>query len=432
MRVLLVHNHYQQRGGEDQVFQDESDLLKRYGHEVLQYTRHNDALKKMGRLDAARRTVWNSQVYRELGSLIRKERPVLMHCTNTFPLISPAAYSAAKAEGVAVVQSLHNYRLICPKATLMRDGKVCEDCIGRVVAWPAVKHACYRESRAATATLVAMSTTHRLLGTLHNKVDRFIALTEFGRKKFVQAGLPAERIAVKPNFVEPDLGFAHGAGEYVVFVGRLSVEKGIDTLVNAWAQNPTLPPLRIVGDGPLADVVRAASEKHDHIDWLGSRSPVETQQLIGDAMLLIFPSIWYEGLPKTIVEAFSRGTPIVASRLGVMEELIDDDRTGLLFKPGNSAALADAVKKLASDAAHLAEMRHDARKEFELHYTADRNYASLMNIYADALRHQGNLDAAAIATACLTAKRPPHNTSVFSLQHDLQALCHEAEEQQVA
>jgi glycosyltransferase involved in cell wall biosynthesis len=432
MKILLVHNHYQQRGGEDQVFQDESDLLKHYGHEVLQYTRHNDALKQMGRLAAARRTVWNAQVYRELRSLIRRERPVLMHCTNTFPLISRAAYSAAKAEGVAVVQSLHNYRLICPKATLMRDGKVCEDCIGRAVAWPAIKHACYRDSRPATATLVGMLATHRLLGTLHRKVDRFIALTEFGRNKFVQAGLPAERIAVKPNFVDPDLGFAEGDGGYAVFVGRLSTEKGIDTLLNAWKQNPALPLLKIVGDGPLADVVRAASAEHDHITWLGSRSPVETQQIMGNATMLVFPSIWYEGLPKTIVEAFSRGTPVVASRLGVMEELIDHDRTGVLFEPGNSAALTDAVSKLARDSVRLAKMRTQARKEFELHYTADRNYQSLMNIYADALRHQGNLDAANMMTACITETSQPKQESAFCVEQIPQELCHIAEEQVVS
>ena len=394
MKFLLCHNHYQQRGGEDQVFADEVALLRDYGHEVVCYTLHNDAIDQMGRIDLALRTVWNRQSYRELLALIRREKPVLMHCTNTFPLISPAAYSAAKAEGVAVVQSLHNYRLMCPKATLVRDGQVCEDCVGRLFAMPAIRHKCYRENRLATATLAGMTTFHRLFCTLHRNVDRFIALTEFGRRKFLQAGFSAERFAVKPNFVSPELGMAEGTGGYAVFVGRLSTEKGIDTLLTAWAQNPALLPLKIVGDGPMAEVVRAAAETDPRITWMGGRPAAETQQIIGDAALLVFPSVWYEGLPKTIIEAFSRGTPVVASQLGAMTELIDDDRTGLLFEAGNSFELAAMVLRLTNNRSHLEAMRQEARREFEDHYTAERNYQLLMRIYADALRSHGNVTAA--------------------------------------
>jgi glycosyltransferase involved in cell wall biosynthesis len=165
----------------------------------------------------------------------------------------------------------------------------------------------------------------------------------------LQAGFSAEHFAIKPNFVSPDLGMAEGTGGYAVFVGRLSTEKGIDTLLTAWAQNLSLPPLKIVGDGPMAQVVRAAAEADPRITWMGARPAAETQEIIGDAALLVFPSVWYEGLPKTIIEAFSRGTPVVASQLGAMTELIDHDRTGLLFEAGNAFDLAAMVLRLTNN-----------------------------------------------------------------------------------
>ncbi len=393
MKILVCHNYYQQRGGEDQVFADEAALLTDRGHEVIPYTLHNDAIDAMGRLKVAARTMWNRQSYRELRALIRRERPRLMHCTNTFPLISPAAYHAAKAEGAAVVQSLHNYRLICPKAVLMRDNRVCEDCLGKLVAWPAIRHGCYRESRAATTVLAGMLAAHRLWGTYRHRVDRYIVLTEFARQKFIEAGFPANRLAVKPNFVAPDPGPGDGACGYALFVGRLSQEKGVETLLSAWTSRPELPPLKIVGDGPLADRVRDAAAVSPHIDWLGARSCKDVQQLMGNAAFLVFPSIWYEGLPKTIIEAFSRGTPVVASRLGSMSELVEHNRTGLLFEAGNVAAMVQAVREIAAHPARLSAMRRAARQRFEAQFTAETNYERLMMIYAAALSAHHGIEA---------------------------------------
>jgi glycosyltransferase involved in cell wall biosynthesis len=383
MKVLLCHNYYQHAGGEDEVFAAEGALLEAHGHEVIRFTRHNDDIKGMGQLEVARKTLWNRQTYDELRALIRREQPRVMHCTNTFPLISPAAYDAARAEGVAVIQSLHNYRLLCLNSLFLRDGRACEDCLGKAVPWPGVLHKCYRENRSASAVVASMLTYHRARGTYRNKVDVYIALTEFARRKFLEAGFKSEQIVVKPNFLSTDPGMGQGRGGYAVFVGRLSTEKGVTPLLNAWTRGPLPVPLKIIGDGPMAEQVRQAAAG-GAIEWLGRRPLDEVLRVIGDAAFLILPSICYETFGRTIIEAYSRGTPVIVSRQGALAELVDDGRTGLLFEPGNAEDLAARVRQLGSDPALLERMRQEARQEFEQKYTAERNYGMLMGIYEQA------------------------------------------------
>jgi glycosyltransferase involved in cell wall biosynthesis len=385
MKILLCHNHYQQRGGEDESFAAEAAMLEAHGQEVLQFTLHNDSIDGANRLATAARTLWNRQVYRQLRELIRSARPAVMHCTNTFPLISPAAYYAAEAEGVPVVQSLRNYRMFCLSAYFLRAGRVCEDCLGKVVPWQGVVHGCYRDSRAASAVVAGMLTLHRILPTWLRTVDRFFTLTDFARGKFIQGGLPAERIAVKPNFVPVDPGPGTGQGGYAVFIGRLSPEKGIDTLLKAWQELDGLVPLKIIGDGPLSEQVRLAESTLKGIQWLGRREPAEVLSLLGGAAFLVMPSIWYETFGRTIIEAYAKGTPAIASRIGALAELVEHGETGLLFEPGSAADLAAKVRDLlAADPAILQRMRQAARGEFERKYTAGRNYQLLMNVYGDA------------------------------------------------
>jgi glycosyltransferase involved in cell wall biosynthesis len=406
MKILLCHNHYQQPGGEDASFAAEARLLERHGHTVLRYTVHNDALKGVSRLTAAARTFWNRQSYREVRTLLRAERPEIMHCTNTFPLLSPAAYYAARAEGVPVVQSLRNYRLLCPGANFLRDGRVCEDCLGKRFAWPALRHACYHQGRAATAVVAGMTAAHRLLGTWSRAVDRYFATTQFARERFITAGFPAERIAVKPNFLDDDPGPGDGAGGFAVFVGRLSAEKGVDTLLAAWDKLPEPPVLKIIGDGPLAGLVQDAAARNRRIQWLGRRPAAETLDLVGEAMLLVMPSVCYETFGRTIIEAYAKATPVVASRLGAMSELVDDGRTGLFFEAGNADDLAAKVARLAGDSALLSAMRGAAREQFLRHYTAEPNYRMMMAIYADAAAHRGAARKHAISARPAAASVP--------------------------
>ncbi len=383
LKILLCHNYYQQWGGEDQVFEDEMRLLKQQGHEVLRFTRFNDSIKTMSRWEVARRTIWNRDTYAELRDLLRQERPSIMHCTNTFPLISPAAYHAARAEQVPVIQTLQNYRLICPGGLLMRNGRVCEDCLGKKVAWPSIVHGCYRGSRLGSACVTAMLASHHVAKTWSDIVSCYIALTDFGRRKFVEAGFDSAKIAVKPNFVNPSPPPGAGAGDYFVFVGRLAPEKGLETLLTAWSQFSGK--LKILGDGPLAEKVAQAALQNDSIEWLGQQPGDIVQQVVGNATALIVPSTWYEGLPKTIIEAFSVGTPILASDLGAMSEVIEPEKTGLLFQPGNSDQLLEALDWIAKSPQQMQSMRANVREVFERRYTAERNYEILLDIYRQVL-----------------------------------------------
>ncbi len=388
MKILAVHNRYQRPGGEDQVFLDETTLLETRNHRVLRYEVRNEQVKHMSRLTLAKDTVWNTSAYRELRALIRRERPDVVHFHNTLPLVSPAGYYAAKAEGVPVIQTLHNYRLLCPVALFFRDGRVCEDCMGKAVPWPGVVHGCYRGSRAASGVIATMLTVHRALRTWTEMVDVYVALTEFARNKFIEGGLPAGKIVVKPNFVAPDPGRGPGGGGYALFVGRLAPEKGTGTMLAAWDRLGTRYPLKIVGDGPLKDqVVRVAAKRSD-VEWLGHRPVADVHALMRKAEMLVFPSQWYETFGRVAAEAFAAGTPVIAADIGAVAELVEHGRTGLKFRPGDPEDLATQVEWALSHPSELRRMREEVRAEFEAKYTAERNYLALMEIYDAALERK--------------------------------------------
>ncbi|ROR35150.1 glycosyltransferase family 4 protein [Inmirania thermothiophila] len=385
MRILLIHNRYTQPGGEDAVFEAERALLERMGHRVVTFVEDNARLDGVNPLKAAVEAVWSRETQRRLKRLIEKTRPDVVHFHNTFLRISPAAYYTVKAMGLPVVQTLHNYRLVCPGALLMRDGRVCETCVGRKVPWPGAVHGCWRGSRAQTAVVAAMVAVHRALGTWERKVDRYIALTEVARRRFAEGGVPADRIAVKPNFVDPDPGAGAHDGGYALFVGRLSAEKGVRTLLEAWKGLRGIP-LRVVGDGPLrGEMEERARDGGVEVEFMGRRGREEVLRLMKDARVLVFPSVWYEGFPVTLAEAFACGLPVVASRLGAMAEIVEDGRTGLLFKPGDAQGLAETVAALWGDRRRCEEMGREARSAYLARYTADANYERLMAIYRQAI-----------------------------------------------
>jgi len=385
VRVLLVHNAYRQPGGEDRVFATEARVLSDRGHHVITYERQNPSEGRASVLRLARQAFWNHRAYGDIRQLIRDSRPDVVHLHNTFPLISPAACYAARHEGVATVQTLHNYRLLCPNGLFFRDGKPCEDCLHKSVPWPAVAHACYRDSYAASLAAGGALATHRGAGTWSTQIDRYIALTEFARQLFIAGGFKADRIVVKPNVVYPDPGLGAGNGRFALFIGRLSREKGIQTLLTAWSRLEGRLPLIIAGDGPLAPAVRQAVAGNGDITWLGQQTPEQVQDLIGGATCVIVPSIWYETFGLVVAEAFARGTLVVAARLGALAELVEHGRTGLHFVPGDPDGLAEQVAWLIANPAAVAVMRKAARTEYERRYSIDANYPMLQRIYAEAV-----------------------------------------------
>lgn len=385
MKILVCHNYYLQAGGEDQSFASENELLESQGHEIKRFTMNNEAIAKLSQFEVAKKTLFNSESYNEIKQIIRDFRPEIVHCTNIFPLISPSVYYAAHQMNVPVVQSLRNFRLLCPSAYLQRCGAVCELCLKKTIKWPAVWHACYRKSRSASAVVATMLATHKFLGTWERYVTRYFAMTEFAKAKYVEAGFNASKIAVKPNFLMHDPGKGEGEGNFAVFVGRLSPEKGLDSLLDAWKKTKNAPQLKIIGDGPMANEVKQAAASSPNISWLGAMDTPKVLEQMGQAKCLVLPSTWYEGLPRTIIEAFAKGTPVIAFALGAMSEVISNGRTGLLVETGNSSKLAVAVDSLF-DAPHdqMRQMRMSCRKEFLDLYSASTNYEMLMRIYQDA------------------------------------------------
>ena len=274
--------------------------------------------------------------------------------------------------------------MLCPGANFYRDGKVCEDCLHKSLPLGGVKHKCYRDSTAASAATATMLSFHRLIGTWNNAIDAYITPTSFARGKFIEGGLPPQKIVVKPNFVHPDPGVGAGGGGYAIYVGRLSHEKGLDTLLAGWKILGGDLPLKIVGDGPLADDVRSAVANNPAIEWLGRRDLDEVYDLIGHAELLIMPSNCYETFGRVAAEAYAKGTPVIASDHGAPADIVDHGRTGLRFTPGDGADLAAKVREALADRNKLAEMRRAARAEFEAKYTGPRNHEMLMAVYQQA------------------------------------------------
>lgn len=385
MKILIVHNRYQHKGGEDAVVLSEKNLLTSYGMDVELLEANNDAIVSLRSKLAASVSVFRSAHGVELlEKSMARFKPDIVHVHNWFPTLSPGVFWACKKRGIPVVQTLHNYRLLCANGMLFRDGGVCEDCVGTAFRTASVVHACYRGSRAGTAIVTAGMLTHWAAGTWHRAVDRFLALTEFARNKLIQGGLPEAKIVVKPNFLDYDPGLRPGNLGYFAFVGRLSEEKGILSLLQCWREDPHLPLLKMVGGGPLEAQVREAAASLKNVEWLGARSAGEVVDVMGGARGLLCPSLWYEGSPRVVIESLAVGTPVIAPRTGSYPEIITDGKSGVLYDAPSPNALHTCVKELAGSNV-LAGMRVGARTEFETRYTAAINFKLLVQIYEEVI-----------------------------------------------
>ena len=385
--VLVIHNRYLEAGGEDSVVNAEIDLLRRNGHRVLQYARHNREIAHFSRARKALlpcTTTWDNESYWELRQLIRQERPAIAHCHNLLPLLSPAVYYACEAEGIPVVQTVHNYRLVCPGGNFFRDAAPCDACHGSLAK--AAMRGCYHNSRRQTSILALMLGTHRALGTWKTKVARYIAPSEFCRTMLIQHGLPANNIAVKPHFAPEILPQRNGLGNYAIFVGRLSEEKGILPLLRIWRELGHIP-LHVVGSGPLQhaarEVVRQSSTPN--ISFVGQLPHDETLRRIRDARFLVAPSRCYETFGMAVLEAMACAVPAIVPRTGAMRELISDRRTGFQVDVDDPGQLSNAIRRAWSHPLETREMGRAARHSVLEHYSPQSNYHQMAAIYDAAL-----------------------------------------------
>lgn len=374
MRVLMVHAAYQQRGGEDSVVDTEVALLRAQGHEVSLYLRHNEEAREAGPLGVVSQAMWSRRSERDMRNLIASFKPDVVHVHNTWPMVSPSVYWPAHEAGIPVVQTLHNFRLMCPQAMFLREGKICEDCLG-TLPWRGVLRACYRQSRLQTALLASTVQLHRALGSYERAVTLFVALSSFSKSKFVQGGLDAERIVIKPNFVEDSGDGQLDQRTGGLFVGRLSDEKGVGVLLDALRLGQAA--VTVIGDGEWGE--RTREQLGDKA--LGFRPVAEILSRMKNAAYLVLPSLCGENFPRTIAEAYSCGLPVIASRLGAMAELVDDGETGLLFEVGNARDLADKLAWAEAHPQEMLRMGRAARQRYLERYTPEQNHQELMAIY---------------------------------------------------
>lgn len=386
MRVLQIHNRYKYEGGEDIVVNAESRLLRKNKNKVNLFEVSNDTIKGVKAKIQTAFNACNSNKYKHsLVKKIREFQPDLVHVHNFFPLLTPSIYDVCRSSGVSIVQTLHNYRIICPGAYLMRNGKICEECLARS-AYNAVLYGCYRGSRIGSLAAANMVQVHRKRQTWLKQVDQYIAMTNFAKKKFVQAGILAEKIQIKPNFLNNDPGIRSSHENYALFVGRLSNEKGILTLFQCWEKIREIP-LKIIGEGPLLESLKKirTSKNLYNIQLLGRYERKKVFQVMKSAMFILYPSEWYEMFGLICIEAFACGKPVIASRLGSMAEIVEDGVTGLHFEPGNSEDFAMKIQWLINHPNECRYMGENARKVYLEKYTADKNYKILMKVYNKAL-----------------------------------------------
>jgi glycosyltransferase involved in cell wall biosynthesis len=383
MRVALFHNRYAQRGGEDAVVETEAELLRKAGCEVALFTVESAPLlrSRAARVGAALRLRWNPQMAERVARFLSAHPADVAHVHNFFPLLSPSVHATLRSLGVPVVQTLHNYRLVCANGLFLRGGRPCEECAVRG-PWRAVRHGCWRGSRIATAVWAEATAAQRRWGTWAACVDRFVAPSSFVKRKLAAAGLPADRIVVKPNPV-PDPGEPGAPGRGAVYVGRLSHEKGLALLLDAWRTLPGAPELAIAGAGPDEAMLRARARGIPGVRFLGEVARERVPELLAGAAFAVAPSLCYEAFPVSVAEAMASGRAVVASDAGAMAELVEPGGNGLLFRSGDAASLASACRRLLEDAGLVAALGREARARYASELAPPQATQRLLALYAE-------------------------------------------------
>ncbi len=385
MKILMVHNRYKAAGGEDASTDAQVSLLREAGHDVVLLGDSNERIDEIGALRTAGRSVWSEEARRHVSELLRHGQFDLMHVQNFFPLFSPSIYYAAHKHDVPVVQSLRNFRVLCPEGMLYRDGHVCLDCVGKRVAWPGIVNKCYRESAVGTAVVATMSSGHRMIGTWKRRVERYVTPSAHTREVYIEGGWDPDTIDVIHNFVFPDPGEGTGAGGFAVYAGRLFPPKGIDTLIEAWDRGGIEFPLKIVGEGPLKHLVRDAAARNPYIEYLGPVTPEEVCDLVGDARFSIVPTRGIETFGRVAAESLATGTPTIAADHGGLAEIVTDGKTGLLFPPGDVTALIAAINSMISNPDRTRRMRQRAREDFLSRFSGDQILDEWLDLYSDVI-----------------------------------------------
>jgi len=390
MKILLCHNYYQNKGGEGQTVFKEKEVLESKGHRVILFSKDNQEINNYEFTQKAKlcyEIVFSRSTYKKVIEIVREEKPDIAHVHNVFPLISPSVYYALKNMNIPVVQTVHNYRFLCPNGLFLdNDGKICERCKNGNFS-NAIIRKCYRSSYLQTSGMAFTLCLHRKLRTFINKIDVFISPSKFLKKKLIEGGIPEKKIVVKPHFVKcGEIKPSYEFDNYGVYMGRLSREKGLFTLLRAWKEVPGLT-LKMIGEGPIRNELEnfVSQAEISNVEFLRFIGGPKRFEILRKAMFMIFPSECYESFPYAIIESFACGTPVIASRIGGPQELVENGVTGFLFEPTNTKDLLQKISKLAENKKLLLKMRHNARKLAEERYSENVGYENLVDVYKMAM-----------------------------------------------
>ena len=389
MKILILHNRYKFEGGEEAVVAAEADLLKKNANKVVIFEISNKDLDRYSifrKILLPLQLIWSIESYRKVKDIIRKEKPDIVHAHNTFFLMSPSVYYACRQEKVPVVQTLHNYRFICPLGTCYRDGEVCQECLSKGLT-KSIKYSCGAKSKLWLVSMLWILSLHYKNNTFKRFIDTYIALSNFSRKQFIAAGFDQERIKVKPNFISFDPGCGSKKSDFALYIGRFSPEKGVDVLLEAWKKLNHIP-LKIIGGGNgFEDAEEFAKKHHINVEFLGQIDNKDVIEQIKKSLFVVVPSRCNENFPRIVVEAFACAKPIIASRSGALAEIIEEGKTGLLFESGNSNDLVDKVELMIKDKEINEKMGKNAREVCEKKYTEEKNYKILIDIYKETIHN---------------------------------------------
>jgi len=387
VKILIVHNRYQQKGGEDTVVAAEEWLLRSHGHQVETLPADNDHIQSgISSGLAAVGSIYSFSGKRKMQEALRNHQPDLVHIHNFFPTLSPSIFAACSEAEIPVVHTLHNYRIQCARNSLYREGQVCEECVISRSFFPGIRHACYRSSRAGSAVVGFTMALHAQLGTWSSRISAYIALAKFAAEKLGRFRIPPDRIFVKPNFAI-DRGMGAGDGNYALFAARLTPEKGVQTIIDADAAGAFCMDVVVLGDGPMRPALeRAAARPGSRLKMKGFVLQDEMLTWMKGAKALLMTSLWYEGgVPIVAIEAFSLGVPVIAGNIGSTAETVLSEGAGMLYAPGDHMEMAAALQRLADHPEATRLMRQRARNYYLATHTPEKNYERLMEIYAHAL-----------------------------------------------
>jgi glycosyltransferase involved in cell wall biosynthesis len=400
MNILQVHNRALRPGGVDVIMETERSFLQSSGHVVEQLVLESSEVLAKSKVRAGLKGIWNVEFSRQLETTIERSIPDVVHFQTPFPVMSPAVFRTASKLGLPTVASIHSYRYSCIQGQFLRDGKICELCLGKKMKLSGLRHRCYHNSLLGSSSLTASLALHRGIGSFRHDVDVWVVNSEFVKKKLAEEGIPQSRIVIKPNAV-PDPGYQRNTiGSAALFAGRLEPEKGVQTLIDAWQLMDDPPPLTILGDGSLRTVVERAADANGKIEFRGWVSRDEVDRALARARFLVLPSEWYEGQPVVAIQSFSTGTPIIASDVGNFSELISPGVNGYLFHSGSAVSLASVVTEAWSDTHCTPGLRQGARSTYLRHHTDQQVGNRLLFAYDQAIRQRQN-------TAAMSGHRKP-------------------------